>query len=164
LDLAAQMGINPNRLVKTANWIGPMLVEAGLAGVEAIVLFGYHGKLIKLAGSIFHTHHHVADARLEILTAHCANLGLSSQTLQAVFASPTTEAALQHLRSLDTSTGTTWVQQVYAAIAQQIDQRCQAYIYTHSERSVPVGSILFDRDRQILVQSKIAQELLPRVC
>jgi cobalt-precorrin-5B (C1)-methyltransferase len=164
LDLAAQMGINPNRLVKTANWIGPMLVEAGLAGVEAIVLFGYHGKLIKLAGSIFHTHHHVADARLEILTAHCANLGLSSQALQAVFASPTTEAALQHLRSLDTSTGTTWVQQVYAAIAQQIDQRCQAYIYTHSERSVPVGSILFDRDRQILVQSKIAQELLPRVC
>lgn len=164
LDLAAQIGIDPNRLVKTANWIGPMLVEAGLVGVEAILLFGYHGKLIKLAGSIFHTHHHVADARLEILTAHCANAGLPSSTLQAVFASPTTEAALQHLRSLDTSTGRNWVNQVYGAIAQQIDQRCQAYIHAHSERSVPVGSILFDRDRQILVQSKIAQELLSRVC
>ncbi|HEY9859497.1 MAG TPA: cobalt-precorrin-5B (C(1))-methyltransferase CbiD, partial [Candidatus Obscuribacterales bacterium] len=73
LDLATQMGIDPNRLVKTANWTGPMLVEAGLAGVKAVLLFGYHGKLIKLAGGIFHTHHHVADGRLEILTAHCAN-------------------------------------------------------------------------------------------
>lgn len=164
LDLAARTGINRDRLVKTANWIGPMLVEAGLAGVQSVLLFGYHGKLIKLAGSIFHTHHHVADARLEILTAHCANLGLPSSALQTVFASSTTEAALKYLRSLDATIGTTWVNQVYEAIAQQIDQRCQAYIYTHSERSVLVGSILFDRDRQILVQSKIAQELLPQVC
>jgi len=30
-------------------------VEAGIQGVKAILLFGYHGKLIKLAGGIFHT-------------------------------------------------------------------------------------------------------------
>ncbi|MBD1861921.1 MULTISPECIES: cobalt-precorrin-5B (C(1))-methyltransferase CbiD [Trichocoleus] len=164
LDLATQIGINPNRLVKTANWLGPMLVEAGLAGVQAVLLFGYHGKLIKLAGGIFHTHHHVADGRLEILTAHCANLGLPSETLPTVFASSTAEAALNYLRSLDTSSGTNWVPQVYGAIAQQIDQRCQAYIYTHSERTVQVGSILFDRDRHILVRSEIAQKLLSQVC
>ena len=32
-----------------------------------MILFGYHGKLIKLAGGIFHTHNHLADARIEIL-------------------------------------------------------------------------------------------------
>ncbi|HEY9661733.1 MAG TPA: cobalt-precorrin-5B (C(1))-methyltransferase CbiD, partial [Allocoleopsis sp.] len=42
LDLAQRMGINPDRLLKTANWLGSMLVEAGLQGVESILLFGYH--------------------------------------------------------------------------------------------------------------------------
>jgi len=53
LDLAQKLGINTNQLLKTANWLGPLLVEAGIQGVKAILLFGYHGKLIKLAGGIF---------------------------------------------------------------------------------------------------------------
>ncbi|MEO1447607.1 MAG: cobalt-precorrin-5B (C(1))-methyltransferase CbiD, partial [Cyanobacteria bacterium J06635_11] len=67
LDLALKQGIAPERRLKTANWIGPLLVDAGLLGVRSILLFGYHGKLIKLAGGIFHTHHHIADARVEIM-------------------------------------------------------------------------------------------------
>ncbi len=53
LDLVKSLGIEPLRLVKTANWLGPLLVEAGIQGVQSILLFGYHGKLIKLAGGIF---------------------------------------------------------------------------------------------------------------
>lgn len=160
LDLATQLGINPSKLVKTANWLGPLLVEAGLQSVKGILLFGYHGKLMKLAGGIFHTHHHLADGRLEILTAHCAQLGLPTPVLQAVFASSTAEAALLYLRSLDAAL----VIAVYAAIAQAIDQRSQDYIFNHSERHVSVGSILFDRDRQIIVKSKTASTLLAQLC
>jgi len=43
LDLAQKLGINTNQLLKTANWLGPLLVEAGIQGVKAILLFGYHG-------------------------------------------------------------------------------------------------------------------------
>ncbi|HBY79083.1 MAG TPA: cobalt-precorrin-5B (C(1))-methyltransferase, partial [Cyanobacteria bacterium UBA11148] len=42
LDLAKKMGINPEQIIKTANWLGPLLVEAGLQQVPAILLFGYH--------------------------------------------------------------------------------------------------------------------------
>jgi len=164
LDLAAQVGIDTNKLVKTANWLGPLLVEAGLQSVKAILLFGYHGKLMKLAGGIFHTHHHLADGRLEILTAHCAQLGLPTPVLQSVFASSTAEAALKYLRNLDATTGSNWVSQIYAAIAQAIDQRSQEYIFNHSERRVTVGSILFDRDRQIIVKSQTASTLLAHLC
>jgi cobalt-precorrin-5B (C1)-methyltransferase len=164
LDLAQQLGINPEQLVKTANWIGPLLVEAGLQGIKEILLFGYHGKLIKLAGGIFHTHHHLADARLEILTAHCANLGLPTSVLQAIFTSSTTETALKYLRDLDASTDSDWVNLVYGAIASRIDQRSQDYIFTHSEFQVKLGSILFDRDRQIIVKSKTAVTLLRHLC
>jgi cobalt-precorrin-5B (C1)-methyltransferase len=160
LDLSRKLGIRPDRLVKTANWLGPLLVEAGMQGVPSVLLFGYHGKLIKLAGGIFHTHHHVADGRQEILAAHCANLGLPTAEVQLILASPTTEAALKHLRELNSA----WVEWVYGAIAQQIDQRAAAYIKVHSDRAVAVGSILFDRDRQIIVRSPIGDSLFPKVC
>ena len=164
LDLVEKLGINPQQTVKTANWIGPLLVEAGLQGVKSILLFGYHGKLIKLAGGIFHTHHHLADARLEILTAHCANLGLPTSVLQTVFASPTAEAVLKYLKNLDTNNRSDWVRLVYEAIAQSIDRRSQDYIKIHSDRFVSVGSILFDRDRHIIVKSKTASNLLEQLC
>ncbi|MEA5618677.1 cobalt-precorrin-5B (C(1))-methyltransferase CbiD [Cronbergia sp. UHCC 0137] len=164
LDLAQKLGINPEQLVKTANWLGPMLVEAHLLGVKEILLFGYHGKLIKLAGGIFHTHHHLADGRREILTAHCARLGLND--IQTIFDSPTAEAALQHLRSLDKNTGSNWVEKIYHTIAETIDSRVSEYIKSHSDHSeIPnCGSLLFDRDRQIIVKSKTGCILMEKLC
>jgi cobalt-precorrin-5B (C1)-methyltransferase len=164
LDLAQQLGINPEQLVKTANWLGPLLVAAGLQKVPAILLFGYHGKLIKLAGGIFHTHHHLADGRMEILTAHCAALGLPTPVLRKVFASKTAEEALQYLRRLDARDGGNWVNPVYGAIASTIDARSQDYIRKHSEQDVRVGSVLFDRDRQIIIKSQTGAALLSQLC
>jgi len=54
-------------IIKIGNWLGPLIVDAAIKKVNTIILFGYHGKLIKLAGGIFHTHNHLADARIEIL-------------------------------------------------------------------------------------------------
>ncbi|MBN3941070.1 MAG: cobalt-precorrin-5B (C(1))-methyltransferase CbiD [Nostoc sp.] len=167
LDLARKLGINPEQLVKTANWLGPMLVEADVLGVKEILLFGYHGKLMKLAGGIFHTHHYLADGRREILAAHCAIAGLKSLDIQAVFNSATAEAALTHLKSLDAATGSDWVNKVYSAIAETIDVRSQEYIQSHSESGTRVtvcGSILFDRDRKIIVKSKTAGLLMGKLC
>jgi cobalt-precorrin-5B (C1)-methyltransferase len=156
LDLAREMGINPSQLIKTANWIGPMLVAAGINGVREILLFGYHGKLIKLAGGIFHTHHYLADGRLEILTANLVQLGLSPPDLQQVFNCDTTEAALNYLRDLERQTSTNWVDLCYEAISAKIDCRSQEYIYRHCGQEVKIGSILFDRQRRIIVKSKNA--------
>ena len=160
LDLALKLGIEPERRLKTANWIGPMLVEAGLLGVRSVLLFGYHGKLIKLAGGIFHTHHHVADARQEILAACCVEVGVDMQMTRAVLASATTEAGLGILRNLDLQVGGDWVGKVYRSVAERVDVRSRAYIQTHTEHSVQVGSVLFDRARQIIVKSKIGETLL----
>jgi cobalt-precorrin-5B (C1)-methyltransferase len=167
LDLAQKLGINPQRLVKTANWLGPLLVEANILGVEEILLFGYHGKLLKLAGGIFHTHHHLADGRREILTSYCAMVGLQFPDIQTVFDSPTAEAALVHLRRLDSATGSNWVNQVYGAIAQAIDTRSTEYIKSHCDRSESMtvcGSVLFDRDRQIIVKSKTGCMFMEKLC
>jgi cobalt-precorrin-5B (C1)-methyltransferase len=147
LDLAPRLGINPEMLVKTANWL----------------LFGYHGKLMKLAGGIFHTHHYLADGRREIIMAFCAKMGVSPEICSEIWHSPTAEDALQQLRALDQKMGTNWVNLVYGAIASQIDQRASDYIFTHSERRLTVGSILFSRDRQIIIKSEIGDTILSKI-
>ncbi|MFB2934241.1 cobalt-precorrin-5B (C(1))-methyltransferase CbiD [Aerosakkonemataceae cyanobacterium BLCC-F154] len=164
LHFATKLGVSPERLVKTANWLGPMLVEAGAQGVREILLFGYHGKLIKLAGGIFHTHHYLADGRQEIFTAHCAKLGLPTSELQRVFAELTADAALNYLRDCDRENGSNWVEQVYQSLAQAIDDRTQTYIYNQIQQQVSVGSVLFDRQRQIIVKSKIGTKQLNQLC
>lgn len=166
IDLAQKSGIDPQRIVKTANWLGSMLVTAGLAEVKSILLFGYHGKLIKLAGGIFHTHNHLADGRLEILTAYCAKLGLPRSETSKIFDCATTESALNLLQKLDQENNAdfSWVDLVYEQLTQAIDSKSQEYICKYTEKKLCVGSVLFDRQRKIIKKSKNALLLTPNLC
>ncbi len=159
LDLAVKLGMNPDCRVKTANWLGPLLVEAGQLGVQGVLLLGYHGKLIKLAGGIFHTHHHVADGRQEILAAHCATAGMPLEITQAIFQADTVEAGLRILQDYDAALAT----QVYQGLAERIDDRAAAYVNAHTGQGLRVGSLLFNRQRQIVATSTIGQALFQQV-
>lgn len=164
LDLAQRMGINRDRIIKTANWLGPLLAEAGGLGVPKLLLFGYHGKLIKLAGGIFHTHHHLADGRLEILSAAAARMGLPAAQLVGLFELETAEDVLKYLREIDTVEGSNWVVQLYGYLTARIDTRSQTYIYSQSQQSVSVGSVLFDRARQVIATSPTGATFLTQLC
>jgi cobalt-precorrin-5B (C1)-methyltransferase len=166
IDLAQKAGIDPQRIIKTANWVGSMLVTAATAGVKSILLFGYHGKLIKLAGGIFHTHNHLADGRLEIMTAYCAKLGLPTPQTQQIFDCATAETALDLLREFHAaaSQNPDWMDLIYQALTQAIDEKCQNYICKYTEQKLCVGSILFDRQRKVIKTSDNALFLLPRLC
>ncbi|WP_126147185.1 cobalt-precorrin-5B (C(1))-methyltransferase CbiD [Synechococcus elongatus] len=156
LDLSQKIGLPRDRQLKTANWLGPLLVEAGLLGIPRILLFGYHGKLLKLAGSIFHTHHHVADARREILAAYAIAAGASVEQLRSLLDFPTVDAAAQYLDQTDPAlAGRLWPQ-----IAEAIANRSQAYIRRYSEQIPEIGVVLFGRDRQLLTASSQAQTWL----
>jgi cobalt-precorrin-5B (C1)-methyltransferase len=164
LDLAQQMGIGRDRIIKTANWLGPLLTEAGLLGVSKLLLFGYHGKLIKLAGGIFHTHHHLADGRIEILVAAAARIGLPTAQLAGLFDCETAEDVLKYLREIDTLTGSNWEHQIYGYLTDRIDDRSQSYIYSQSQKSVSVGSVVFDRQRKVITTSPTGATFLTQLC
>jgi cobalt-precorrin-5B (C1)-methyltransferase len=164
LDLAQQMGIKRDRIIKTANWLGPLLAEAGVLGVPKLLLFGYHGKLIKLAAGIFHTHHHLADGRLETLVTAAARMGLAAERLTGLFDCETAEDVLKYLRSIDLAEGTNWVERIYGDLTDRIDARSQAYIYSQTQRQVNVGSVLFDRQRQVIGTSPTGATFLTELC
>jgi len=81
----------------TSNYIGAMIDEAYRLGFKKVYLAGHIGKFVKLAGGIFNTHSKVADARLEILTACAVVAGESSEILQKIIGSNTTEEAVEYI-------------------------------------------------------------------
>jgi len=158
LDLAPRLGLPPQLLLKAGNWLGPVLVAAAEAGVERLLLFGYQGKLIKLAGGIFHTHHHLADGRAEVLTALAALEGATGSTLEALHGAATVEAALAGLEQADPDLAG----RLRARIAAAIESRCQAYLASHGAPPVAVGAALFDRARQVRVCGPVGAALMER--
>ena len=156
LDLAPRLGLPPGLLLKAGNWLGPLLVAAAQAGVRRLLLLGYQGKLIKLAGGIFHTHHHLADGRAEVLTALAALAGLGGEALQALHDAPTVEAALAELAQRDGPRA----DQLRQRIAAAVEQRSLRYLARYGQEAMAVGAVLFDRSRQICAQGPVGLELL----
>ena len=140
LDLARQKGLGP--VLKVGNWVGPVLAAAAEAGVRDLLLLGYHGKLIKLAGGIFHTHHHLADGRLEVLVALGLDAGLSTAELLQCRGAASVEEAFQ---ALDADQARALGQY----LAAMVERRSQAYVDRYGAWSMRIGAALFDRSRTL---------------
>jgi len=145
LDLAPQLGLPAELLLKSGNWIGPLLAAAAEQGVQRLLLFGYHGKLIKLAGGIFHTHHHLADGRAEVLTALAALEGLQGEPLQALYRGATVESATDQLRQSDPELE----QRLRGRITAAIESRAAASVQATTGVNLKPGVALFDRSRRL---------------
>lgn len=159
LRVAQQLGVPQAMQIQTGNWIGAMLVEAGLLSVQSVLLLGYHGKLVKLASGIFNTSSHVADGRLESLAAiaaqvlPCDRLSLVPEILSA----PTADAAQIYLSEQGV------MEIIFSALADRIRQRASAYVEKYSDRTLAIGTILFDRQGTILHRDTAAQAILDKI-
>jgi cobalt-precorrin-5B (C1)-methyltransferase len=154
MNVAQKLGIPEIVVVQTGNWVGTLLLEAGLRGAESVVLLGYQGKLIKLAGGIFNTSSHLADAKLEIISAATIKVGGTLQAVEAILAAKTADAAYKALVELSLA------DQVFQALAMSISAKANAYVRKYGDVDLKVGTILFDRQGQIIAQDAIATDLL----
>jgi len=145
MDLALKFGLPSRQIIKTGNWLGPLLVAAAENGVKKLLLFGYHGKLIKLSGGIFHTHHHLADGRIEILTSLAVREGLSFDLLELISKSTSVENALLALETNNSAD----VALIWGRMAKEIELKSFSYVNRYLSSSMEIGSVLFDRKRQI---------------
>ncbi len=145
MDLATKFGLPANQIIKTGNWLGPLLVAAAENGVKKLLLFGYHGKLVKLSGGVFHTHHHLADGRIEILTSLAVREGISFDLIELISKSTSVENALLTLEASDSEA----VSLLWRRMANEIEMKSRKYVNRYLSSSMGIGSVLFDRKRQI---------------
>lgn len=156
LDLVQRLGVPAELVLKAGNWLGPLLVAAAEADVAQLLLFGYQGKLIKLAGGIFHTHHHLADGRAELLTALAALEGVGGVALKRLHAAATVEAALAELQEQDAGVA----ERLRQRIASEVERRSLAYVARYGQQRMAVGAVLFNRKRRLCAQGPVGAPLL----
>lgn len=146
-----QLGVDSQSIVTMSNFVGYMISEAVRLGFRHIVLVGHPGKLIKVAAGIFHTHSHIADARMETLVAHLALLHAPYELLTAVSQCDTTEAAQEHIDA--------WgFQHIYNHLAERICLRvAQTLRFTNHP---PVcDAVMFSFDNQLLGSNRPLQDI-----
>ena len=131
--------------MKVGNWIGPLIVDAAIKKVKTVILFGYHGKLIKLAGGIFHTHNHLADGRIEILVYLAVKEKLPLEIIVKLSQLNTLEDALQLLERFNKSLA----DKLFKNLSDKIEKRSFHYVNRYVKTDMEIASIIFDRKRKI---------------
>ncbi len=144
LNLAKTHSVNLP-IIKIGNWIGPLLVDAAIKKVKTIILFGYHGKLIKLAGGIFHTHNHLADARIEILVYLAVQEKAPTEIIEELSQLNNLEDALLILERFDQSLA----DKLFKNLSNMIEKRSFNYVNRYVKTDMEIASIIFDRKRKI---------------
>ena len=90
---------------------------------------------------------------MEIISAAVVQVVGNLQVAKAVLKANTADAAYKELVELGLA------ESVFNSLAQKISQKAQSYVQKYANVSLKVGTILFDRQGQIIVQDAAAQEL-----
>lgn len=147
-----QMRLSGEIVVTMSNFVGFMIEEAVRLGYRQIVLIGHPGKLVKIAAGIFHTHSHIADARMETLVAHLALLGAPLALLRTVSDCDTTEAAMEHIDAAGFN-------HLYDHLAQRICQRVMQNL-RFTKNPPQCDAIMFSFDNQLLGANRPLQDIV----
>jgi cobalt-precorrin-5B (C1)-methyltransferase len=142
---ANKAGIDPLQIIQTGNWIGAMLLEAARQEVKSVLLLGYQGKLIKLAGGIFNTSSHLADAKLEILSAAFIRVGGDAIGARQILTATTADAAHRLIQEQGQEST------VFTYLMEQINNKAIAYVSKYADRAILIDTVLFDRQGKIIV-------------
>jgi cobalt-precorrin-5B (C1)-methyltransferase len=136
-------------IVQTGDFMGYMLDKAVEKGIKEIILLGHPGKLVKLAASIFNTHHKVGDARNEVIAAYAGAVGADKQVLNNILQSNTSEEAIIILKE------TNLLKQTFDRIAERVSSRVSERV----EKRAKISVIMVSLDGVVLGTDENARSL-----
>lgn len=139
--------------VRIGNYLGEALDYAAGLGVEAVLLVGNIGKLVKVAGGIMNTHSADADCRREILAAHAVAVGGDADVARAILAAATTEAALETLIAAGIAE---------AALA-SLAERIEHHLRRRTRGKVEAAAVVFSSVHGRLCDSPSAAAIIGRL-
>ena len=146
--LAAKIGLPPQALVQTSNFIGFLLDAAAEHGAKRVLLLGHIGKLVKVAAGNFYTHNRISDARLETLAAYAAAEGLDQKGVQAILSANASEDALEIIDGAG-------LQNVYTVLAERASARSERHVFG----KLKVGTVLLTYSGRVLGMDEAAKEI-----
>lgn len=148
-DFCIEQGISTKNLVKVSNFAGFMIDKAVEYDFKKILWVGHIGKLIKVAGGIFHTHSKMADGRMEIMASNLAYYGATKETIINIMDSNTTEEAAEWAINAGHK-------EIFEILANKISVKSRERSYDE----VQFGTIIFSKDHGLLGKDQVANMLL----
>ncbi|MTI82048.1 MAG: cobalamin biosynthesis protein CbiD [Firmicutes bacterium] len=146
---ALAMNIHNDSIVETSNFIGAMLEESVNRQVKGAIILGHLGKLVKLAGGIFHTYSKLADARREIITAHAALNGADKNMVQQLMQLNTAEQSVELLNKNNMK------EIVFNSIATAAEERCRSYCSS----KIKIGVVIYSMTGEVLASTETAKKI-----
>lgn len=140
------LGFDLNQSVKISNYVGEALDYCRYLGFKEILLVGHTGKLVKLAGGIMNTHSHTADCRMELIALQAARCGASTDLLERLLQSVTTDEAFDHLAETV----------YYNNVKEKLLERIQFHLNYRLQGDVQCEVMLFSTDGRHTIKSENA--------
>lgn len=144
------LGLRLDRWCLCSNYLGAAIDHAAGLGFRTVLLVGHLGKLCKAAAGNMNTHSKVSDARRETLTAHAALCGGERELLRALFACPTTDAAVELLAAAGLR------EPVMASLGEALDEQLKR----RAGPDMSIEALFFSNKYGILGNTPGAEELL----
>lgn len=139
-------------VLQVSNYIGDMLDEACEMGFTRILIGGFVGKLVKVAGGTMNTHSHISDGRLETICTHAALAGADRETLRRILDCVTTRKAIEILEEKN-------LMEIWKPMADRAADFCIKRTRNLSE----VAIVFLDNQHKIMAESRNIQKVLPAV-
>jgi len=145
---AAGLGIPDTLIVQMSNFVGYMLDKCVEKGIKNVILLGHHGKLIKVAAGIFHTHSKIADARQEIYAALAGAAGAGPLVINSILQCTTAESILGIIYAEG-------LKNILPTAAARASARAEIYV----RGELTVGTVLLSINGEILALDDSARSL-----
>lgn len=139
--------------VKCSNYIGSVIDDAIRLKMKGILFVGHIGKLVKLAAGVMNTHSHMADGRMEILSAHAALAGAGQELIRNLMEAVTTAEALELLTGHD----------LIKPVMKTVLDRIEYHLKQRAGRELAIGAIVFSLEQGILGETADAARLISKI-
>lgn len=113
-----ELEFEKEKIIIISNFVGFMLEKACEFGIRKIFFVGNIGKIVKVAGGIFHTHSKVSDARLEIMAANAVEANEPLESVKKVLSANTTEEAVSFIKESNT----------FNVMAKKVQKKCEDHV------------------------------------
>lgn len=135
-----KFGISSDKICICSNYVGDALEYiSNCDNVTDVLIAGNFAKAVKLAGGIFNTHSHVADAKNEIIAANLALLNAPYELIKSVMEANTSRQITQYISSNN-------FERVYDVLARRAEEKCDIFIKHGFKNHI----LMFDYDDEML--------------
>ena len=135
------------------NYLGPAIDFSTFLGMEAVLIAGNVGKLIRLAGGVMVSSSRIADSKKEVISTHLALSGGQSSQIRAVLAANNMNEILRLLSK--------WglLQKVMASAALEVENHMKERI----NGNMKFGVVMISDEFGVVLKTSGADEIIMKV-